>query len=100
MKITISNVLHELKKRQAEQDRITREIARLGERQKKLTESTQQLFHDICQNTELAIGLARAIDARINPGSEGDYLNALTHGEPTEQFLKQPEGDDPSGKFV
>ncbi len=80
MKITISNVLHELKKHQSEQERITREIARLGERQKKLTEGTQQLFHDICQNTELAIGLARAIDARINPGSEILYLEALSKG--------------------
>ncbi len=95
---TVENVLNELKNLQAEQDQIGKEAARLEKRQNKLTKKVQQFFHSICQDTELAIGLARAIEPRINPGSEAAYLEAFSKGatpEILESYLKK--GDESNG---
>jgi predicted transcriptional regulator len=92
MKKTLASVVIELKKLQAEQDQIRKEAARLEKRQNKLTKNVQQFFHEICQDAELATGLARAIEPQITPGSEILYLEAFSKGatpEILESYLKK-----------
>jgi len=99
MKKTLVSAVLKLKNLQAEQDQIRKEAARLEKRQSNLARTVQQFFHDlICRDPELATGLARAIEPRINPGSEIPFLEAFARSaapEILESYLKGDESNVP-----